>query len=315
MSDWTQHTIDEIENNTRNIVKSEIKNEVKNETKYEVKNEVKSETKNEVKPEVKNEHKLESKLETKNDTQYSLITSSANPSINRLPSPLNFDITRGSEDLDVIKKVEEPKITFISIYEQDILTYKEILGNYKNFSFVHGDVIEQMETGKYDTVVSPANSFGFMESGIDSYYLRYFGNDLQVAVQNVITRKYHGDLPVGRGMLLQLKKAVSNPKYFMVAPTTRSVNDVSATINAYLAFKAILEVIEKSQLVTSVLVPCLATGIGRMSAKKSAKQIKMAMDAYLKVLYGDVNFPSIFDIHKNGSSTLVRKNTEYMLSE
>lgn len=300
------------------------------------------------------------KLSEKNNENFELITSVANPELSRLPSPLGFDITRLQNN--TLEKIEEkvcdfsdpkqhesvglkaptfeqrleclnpvvaaqniPKITFISIYEQDIETYKTILGDYPNFCFVCGDVVEEITTAKYDTIVSPANSFGFMESGIDSYYLRFFGNDLQIAVQNVIKQKYHGELPVGRGMLLKLKNSKQNPKYFMVAPTMRSQNDVSNTINAYLSFKAILEVVEKTQLITSILVPCLATGIGRMNAKKSAKQIKMAMDAYLGVLSPDHNTqqnttqynnqPTIFDIHQSKISTLIKKNTEFMLAE
>lgn len=273
----------------------------------------------------------------KNNENFELITSVVNPEFSRLPSPLGFDITRVQNNgvneaeekhpyvipVQAILEQNMPKITFISIYEQDIETYKSILGGCANFSFVCGDVIEEITTAKYDTIVSPANSFGFMESGIDAYYLRFFGNDLQIAVQNVIKQKYHGELPVGRGMLLKLKNYKQNPKYFMVAPTMRSQNDVSGTINAYLAFKAILEVVEKSQLINSILVPCLATGVGRMSAKKSAKQIKMAMDAYLGLTTPDQfganlqqnNQPTIFDIHQSKVSTLIKKNTEFMLGD
>ena len=36
---------------------------------------------------------------------------------------------------------------------------------------VEGDILE----GQFDAVVSPANSFGFMDGGIDLAYRRYFG--------------------------------------------------------------------------------------------------------------------------------------------
>ncbi len=44
---------------------------------------------------------------------------------------------------------------------------------------VEGDILE----GRCDAVVGPANSFGFMDGGIDLAYRRYFGIDLQVRVQ------------------------------------------------------------------------------------------------------------------------------------
>jgi hypothetical protein len=37
-----------------------------------------------------------------------------------------------------------------------------------------------------DAVVSPANSFGFMDGGIDATYLTHFGSQLQTEVQNLI---------------------------------------------------------------------------------------------------------------------------------
>jgi O-acetyl-ADP-ribose deacetylase (regulator of RNase III) len=37
-----------------------------------------------------------------------------------------------------------------------------------------------------DAVVSPANSFGFMDGGIDALYARHFGPDLQPRLQHLI---------------------------------------------------------------------------------------------------------------------------------
>uniref|UniRef100_A0A2C9L7N0 Macro domain-containing protein n=1 Tax=Biomphalaria glabrata TaxID=6526 RepID=A0A2C9L7N0_BIOGL len=47
-----------------------------------------------------------------------------------------------------------------------------------------------------DAIVSPANSFGFMDGGIDWIYSKYFGWQMQNRLQNVIREDYHGELPV-----------------------------------------------------------------------------------------------------------------------
>ena len=52
---------------------------------------------------------------------------------------------------------------------------------------VEGDILE----GRCDAVVSPANSFGFMDGGIDLTYRRYFGLDLQSRVQAKIRSEFH----------------------------------------------------------------------------------------------------------------------------
>ena len=40
-----------------------------------------------------------------------------------------------------------------------------------------------------DAVVSPANSFGFMDGGIDRMFAAFFGPQLQVRVQDAIARR------------------------------------------------------------------------------------------------------------------------------
>src|ERR1700733_14683791 len=63
---------------------------------------------------------------------------------------------------------------------------------------VEGDILE----GPCDAVVSPANSFGFMDGGIDLAYRRFFGLDLQSRVQAKIQNEFYGELPVGQATVV-----------------------------------------------------------------------------------------------------------------
>ena len=47
-----------------------------------------------------------------------------------------------------------------------------------------------------DAVVSPANSYGFMDGGIDMLYSRYFGWKVQERLQHKIQTKHYGELLV-----------------------------------------------------------------------------------------------------------------------
>src|SRR5882724_11922594 len=47
-----------------------------------------------------------------------------------------------------------------------------------------------------DAIVSPANSFGFMDGGIDLAYSHYFGWDLQERLKEVLAKEHDGELPV-----------------------------------------------------------------------------------------------------------------------
>lgn len=48
-----------------------------------------------------------------------------------------------------------------------------------------------------DAIVSPANSFGFMDGGIDLEYSRHFRWHIQDRLQEMICDHHHGELLVG----------------------------------------------------------------------------------------------------------------------
>lgn len=220
-----------------------------------------------------------------------------------------------------MSSIEKFNITFISRYTKDIEEYEKILGSYKNISFMEGDIRGIMDTGKYDTVVSPVNSFGFMSDAgtVDCAYINYFGKNLEHRIQNIIQVYCNGELLVGRSMIVPLNRS-NNPQNMIVAPTMRCVGDVSDTLNSYYAFKAIIENITQlpeDTTVHNILVPCLAVGIGRMSPSQSAKQIKIALDAAMhtqETQNSDPCIVSIMDIHKFGYRT-IEQNEKYMLSK
>ena len=68
-----------------------------------------------------------------------------------------------------------------------------------------------------DAVVSPANSFGFMDGGIDMVYSQHFGWNVQQQLQNQIRHLHHGELLVGMADIVETK--ASNIPYLIAAPT------------------------------------------------------------------------------------------------
>src|SRR5690349_8160234 len=53
-----------------------------------------------------------------------------------------------------------------------------------------------------DAVVSPANSFGFMDGGIDRLYTQHFGPVVQERVQACIRGCFAGELLVGQATIV-----------------------------------------------------------------------------------------------------------------
>ncbi len=168
------------------------------------------------------------------------------------------------------------------------------------FSDLNKDVIQALETAfsgvdsvttfcgdirdvKGDAIVSPANSYGWMNGGIDAVYLSAFGYQLQVRVQTAIAERYDGFLPVGCALSVHsMGFGPQYPKYLIVSPTMETPGDVSSTKNAYLSFLAALKE-ARNLAVETLICPGLCSLTGRMPAMEMAKQMRAAFEGGEKI--------------------------------
>jgi O-acetyl-ADP-ribose deacetylase (regulator of RNase III) len=132
-----------------------------------------------------------------------------------------------------------------------------------------------------DAIVSPANSFGFMDGGIDLVYSLRFGWTLEQRLRALLRSDHDGELPVGQAVIIE----TSDPQFpwLVSAPTMRIPMDVSRTVNAYLAFRAVIRAVRlhnqaAPRPIESVLCPGLGTAIGRMDPKVCARQMHAAYE-------------------------------------
>lgn len=173
----------------------------------------------------------------------------------------------------------------------------------ENVHISQGDIFKNAPAA--DAIVSPANSFGFMDGGIDMAYSRHFGWQLMNRLQETIMTEKNGELLVGDAVIIPTcgqsywgKTELTSwdscnqgtpIKFLISAPTMRIPENVSNTVNAYLAFRAVILAIQKHNKespksglapIHSVLCPGLATNVGKMPPQKNAKQLKHAYDIY-----------------------------------
>lgn len=119
-----------------------------------------------------------------------------------------------------------------------------------------------------NTLVSPGNSLGFMDGGIDAEYVNFFGLEIQTRVQNAISRREDQTLPVGASLVVQTGH--SKIPYLIVAPTMESPEFVPSE-NAYRAMRAILRVANQQPDVGElVFCPGLTTNVGGVNPKDAA---------------------------------------------
>ncbi len=142
-------------------------------------------------------------------------------------------------------------------------------------------VCDSLFTRDADALVSPANSFGRMDGGLDAQIVDFFGEDLEAEVQEMIRDRHDGELVVGLAEVV-ITQAPQFP-FLVVAPTMRVPQNVSRTVNAYLAFRAALRAVRAfnelhGDVIQTLLVPGLGTENGFLPPLRAARQMRAAYD-------------------------------------
>jgi O-acetyl-ADP-ribose deacetylase (regulator of RNase III) len=149
-----------------------------------------------------------------------------------------------------------------------------------------------------EAVVSPANSFGFMDGGIDAAYTRHFGEGVQEALQDAIRGSggEGGELLVGQALVVPTARqteAIPRSRseripWLIAAPTMRVPMILGReTVNPYLAARAALR-LAKHRGIKSIAFPGLGTGVGRVPPEICAQQMRVAIE---EVILERVKFP------------------------
>lgn len=165
--------------------------------------------------------------------------------------------------------------------------------DYEAVDAIEGDFFSEPA----DAMVSPANSFGIMDGGLDLAIRDALGFEVEKRAQRCILERHHGELPVGQAEIVATDHA--RWPFLVIAPTMRVPESVARTINAYLAFRAVLLAVRRfneaspERRIDSLVCPGLGTGIGGMAPERCALQMRMA---YRQVT-GPARIPSFDRIH------------------
>ncbi len=167
------------------------------------------------------------------------------------------------------------KIQLISRNAQMCNFWRQYFENCEDVYIHHGDIFS-LET---DCIVSPANSFGFMDGGIDMTFSQKIGWQLQDKLQTQIKEKYNGELLVGQAELIETE--YDEIPFCISAPTMRVPMILDPeNINIYLASKAIFSLVKKEPRIRKISICSLGTGVGRIPYEICAKQMKQAYSDY-----------------------------------
>ena len=133
-----------------------------------------------------------------------------------------------------------------------------------------------------DAYVSPGNSHGIMDGGLDRLLRARFPG-VEAKVQKAIDRG-GGLLPVGQAVIVETDD--SDVPFLVCAPTMAVPSSLANTRNVHEAMLAALRAVSGYNLsnhdaIQSVAIPGLGTGVGRLAPDASASQMRAAFEQFL----------------------------------
>lgn len=180
---------------------------------------------------------------------------------------------------------------FVDTNPEVTAAWQQVFADVPQVSIHHGSIFEHPA----DALVSPANSFGYMNGGLDFAISKHLGWHLEKNLQQLIREKHYGELLVGQAEILPTGH--SDFLYLLAAPTMRTPMTIARGPNVYQAMRALLLLLRHGQLPTgeavrervrSVAVPGLGTGIGQVRPLVCARSMRLAWEDVLHEKYATV---------------------------
>ena len=173
------------------------------------------------------------------------------------------------------------QLNLVDLQPEMVTAWKQCFSDLPNVS-IHNDSIFNYPS---DALVSPANSFGFMNGGIDFAISKTLGWHIEKRLQQVIREKYYGELLVGQAEIIP----TDNPNfpYLIAAPTMRLPMVLGITPNLYLAMKAVLLLWKHGKMedgssisthIQSIAISGFGTGVGQANPLFSARCMRIAYE-------------------------------------
>lgn len=174
------------------------------------------------------------------------------------------------------------KIIVVDRDKDKLFAMAKGLSNQPDTHFFHGDFGDVPDISGA-AIVSPANSFGHMDGGIDLAYAQRWPGIEKAVMDKIAKSNPFGEQLVGTAIWVDVP---NDPKYNMLiaAPTMRVPQKIPV-INVYLATRAAAAVADWINVHTLV-IPGMGTGAGRVHPEQAGwamyKGIRDGLDEQFK---------------------------------
>ncbi|MCT4351534.1 macro domain-containing protein [Streptomyces sp. Je 1-79] len=168
-------------------------------------------------------------------------------------------------------RVQSPlKVVLTDINSAVVEAWRAAFADTPGIEIRKGSILDE----QVDAWVSPTNSRGRMDGGVDAVVKRHLGAGIQLRVQRAIRDRFAGSLPVGSAVCVP--SGAANPRFLISTPTMESSSqNVRETLNVALACAAAFQAIHQQNAavpgsIESVALVGLGAQTGRVPARVCA---------------------------------------------
>ncbi|PZG18800.1 macro domain-containing protein [Nonomuraea aridisoli] len=193
-----------------------------------------------------------------------------------------------------VKHVKPPlRVVLVDVNAEVVQAWLAAFADTPGIDIHKGSILDE----HVDAWVSPTNSRGLMNGGVDAVIKRHLGAGIQLRVQRAIRDRFGGSLPVGGAVCV--KSGATNPKFLISTPTmVPSAQNVSDTLNVALACAAAFQAIHMQNAdqpgsITSVALVGMGAATGQVPPRVCAN---LMWTGY--TLFNDHRFPDYDELRK-----------------
>jgi O-acetyl-ADP-ribose deacetylase (regulator of RNase III) len=160
--------------------------------------------------------------------------------------------------------IPQLKVVLTDVNARVVEAWRSAFTDTPGVEIVKGSILTQ----RVDAWVTPTNSHGEMNGGVDAAIKRHLGAGIQLRVQKAIKAGFGGHLPIGSAVCVP--SGAANPDFLISAPTMhQSAENVRETLNVALACAAAFQAIHRQNAahpgsITSVALVGMGAATGKV---------------------------------------------------
>ena len=165
------------------------------------------------------------------------------------------------------------KIYLIDLNPRIVVAWKKEFSGIENVKVIQGEFAQFLDSHpEIDGIVSPANSFGYMDGGYDEAITAYFGAALEEKVQRYIEEHCYGEQPVGTAIVVDIPDAAD--KKLVHVPTMRLPSPIADPLVVYQCMRiTLIEGLRHG--LNALLIPAFGGATGGVKPEIIAKYMKL----------------------------------------